>query len=197
MEITNEGHKGFIEETGNFRLADSLGLQHCGLCAITGTLTLVPDDAPSRQFHAYANTTACLELPVCPDCLEQDDLDPTPAPGTLGCLNTGCKVAAGDWRAQQALLGAPLFYGYEAYPSASPTPVSIADDVIRGDTLLPAGDIQAFETEEGRDAWVEDGPTLIKNGFGFVVKYRTRSAIPWEKGSRLYVPTDVDSDSCW
>ena len=197
MEITNEIHRAFIEETQDFGLAESLQLSYCGRCAIPGILTLVPDGAPRRQFHAYANTMCCVELPVCPDCLEVDDLDPTPAPGILGCRDQGCLVAAGNWRAQQALLEAPLFYGYEAYPSAYQTLVHYEDDVIRGETLRPAGDIQAFETEEERDAWVEEGPTLIKSGFRFVVEYRARSAMPWEKGSRWYDPTDVDSDSCW
>ncbi len=194
MEITNQFHREMIEETCDFRLADSLGLKSCGVCAISGILTLVPDDAPAVQFHDYPGSLRCLPLPVCQSCGEEmdDEIDP----GMYGCPDQGCQVAVEEWRAERAAQQDPLFYGYEAHPDAGPSRVTIDQDVRWGDTLRPAGDIHAFSTEEELNAWVEEGCTLIKNSLGYVEEYRARSAVSRDRGSRLYVPADEDTDLC-
>ena len=53
MNISNEVHKVFIEETGNFSLAESLDLSNSANCAILGKLVLVPEDAMNVQHHQY------------------------------------------------------------------------------------------------------------------------------------------------
>ena len=123
MEITNQFHREMIEETCDFRLADSLGLKSCGVCAISGILTLVPDDAPAVQFHDYPGSLRCLPLPVCQSCGEEmdDEIDP----GMYGCPDQGCQVAVEEWRAERAAQQDPLFYGYEAHPDAGPSRVTI------------------------------------------------------------------------
>ena len=188
MNITNEVHREFIEETEDFRLAESLELSHCGLCAVVGTLALVSEDAPSRRFHEYDGRRRCLTLPVCSSCEEEMEWDPDR--DMVRCGTRGCQSAVEEWRAQQAARQAPLFYGYEAYPKDFSHSVSIDQDDQWGDTLRPAGDIRVFVTEEERDAWVEDGPSVTENEFGYAVWFRSRSAISAEVGSRLYEPED-------
>ena len=195
MEINNDAHRYLIEETGNFQLAESLGLRYCGVCAIPGTLTLVSDEARVVQFHDYPGGSWCQPLPVCHSCLVEMQFEPTA--DMVRCQVQGCQVALEDWLAAQAAQRDPLFYGYEAYRSAWSSPVPIDQDVRWGTTLRPAGDIHLFATEEQRDAWVEEGPTLIKNVSGYVVEYRARSALSRERGSRLYVPTDEDVNARW
>ena len=197
MEIKNDAHREFIEETEDFSLALSLGLRYCGFCAIPGTLTLVSDDTPGVQWHNYPGSLQCEAPPVCDTCREemQDD----PSPDMLKCTDPGCMVAVEDWREQKAAKKAPLFYAYEAYPDAGPTETTMEQDprrgTPRGPTFFPAGDIRTFATEEARDAWVEDGPTEIKNEFGSIVRWRARSVVSQEKGSRQYVPDDEDTDA--
>ena len=195
MEINNDAHRYLIEETGNFQLAESLELRYCGVCAIPGTLTVVPADAPAVQFHDYPGTMRCQTLPVCQSCREEMEFEPSD--DMVQCQDQGCQVVVEDWRAEQATQRDPLFYGYEAYRSAYSSPVPIDEDHRWGTTLRPAGDIHVFATVEQRDAWVDDGPTLIKNRFGYVVEYRARSALSRERGSRLYVPTDEDVNARW
>ena len=193
MEINNKVHRDLVEETGDFQLAESLGLQYCGACAVFGPLTLVSQDATTVRHHEHPGGGECQTFPVCHECLESVDWAPTP--NMSQCTQQGCLSAVEDWREEQAALKAPLFYGYEAYSSAYSSPVTIVQDIRLADTLRPAGDIRAFTTGEGRDAWVEDGPTPIKNEFGYIVKYRARSAISAEAGSRLHIPADEDIDA--
>lgn len=188
MNITNESHREFIEETGDFQLAESLGLSHCGLCAIPGSLTLVSEDSTSMRFHEYGGLGPCLTLPVCPNC--EEEMEPEPDPDMARCGTRGCQSVVEEWRAQQAARQEPLFYGYEAYPKDFSHSVSIDQDDQWGDTLRPVGDIRVFATEEERDAWVKDGSTVTENKFGCAVSFRSRSAISAEVGSRLYVPED-------
>ena len=186
--ITNKDHKRFIEETGDFRLAESLELSHCGLCAVVGTLVLVSEDTTSRRFHEYGGRRRCLTLPVCPNC--EEEMESEPDPGMVRCGTRGCQSVVEEWRAQQAVRQQPLFYGYEAYPKNNSHHVSIDQDNQLADTLQPAGDIRVFATEKEREAWVEDGPTVTENEYGCAVSFRSRSAISARVGSRLYVPED-------
>ena len=195
MEISNDAHREFIQNTGDFHLVESLGLRYCGVCAIPGTLTLVSDQSPAVQFHDYPGGSWCETLPVCQECREEMEFRPTS--DMLECPNQGCQVALEDWLADQAAQRDPLFYGYEAYRSAYSSPVPIDQDVRWGTTLRPAGDIHVFATEDQRDAWVEEGTTPIKNQFGYVVEYRARSALSRERGSRLYVVFDEYGDVKW
>ena len=195
METSNDAHKEFIRDTGDFQLAESLGLRYCGVCAIPGTLTLLSDETPAVQFHDYPGGSWCQAVPVCHGCREEMEFEPSD--DMVRCQDQGCQVALEDWLAEQAAQREPLFYGYEAYPSAHSSPVPIDDDLRWGDTLRPAGDVHVFATEEQRDAWVEEGPTLIKNRFGRVLDYRARSVLSRERGSRLYVPTDEVTNGNW
>ena len=195
METSNDAHREFIQNTGDFQLAESLGLRYCGVCAIPGTLMLVSDEAPAVRFHDYPGGSWCQALPVCHSCLVEMQFEPTA--DMVRCQDQGCQVALENWLAEQAAQRDPLFYGYEAYPSAYSSPVPIDQDVRWGTTLRPAGDIHLFATEEQRDAWVEEGPTLIKNVSGHVVEYWARSALSRVRGSRLYVPTDEVTDGNW
>ena len=197
--IQNDAHREFIEEQGNFGVASSLGLKYCGLCATLGILTLVPDDAPDHRFHHYSGTTRCCDLPVCQECLEAAGPEPEDwlesETGIVGCQEGGCIRAGEELLEARALKRAPLFYGYEAYPTAQDSQVTIEEDVRSGNTLSAAGDICAFTTEEERDAWVGEGSTLIRNEFGYVVQYRSRSAMPAVAGRRRYVPDDGGEDA--
>ena len=193
MEIKNENHRTFIEETGDFTLADSLNLRYCGACAVPGILTLVSYDAPSKQFHEYAGTSRCLELPVCPGCIEaMGSYFRAASPDMYGCPDLGCQFLVEERRAARALSKEPLFYAYEAYPSAYSSEVTVDGDVRRGPALRPAGDILAFTAEDERDRWVNEGPTLIRNQLGYVVNYRSRTVVSSEQGRRLHVPDDED-----
>ena len=197
--IQNPAHREFIEEQKCFDVVDLLGLKYCGLCSPFDVLTLVPDDAPDRRFHHYTGTAQCVDLPVCDQCLEQGGPDPedwlSRQNGIERCSDVGCVSAAEDLREIRALKRDPLFYGYEAYPSVYNVEVSIEEDVTWAGAFRPAGDIWAFATEEGRDAWVHEGSTGIFNSSGYIEKYRCRSAIPAETGRQLYVPDDEDNDA--
>ena len=197
--IQNDAHREFIEEQGDFGVASSLGLKYCGICATVDILSLVSDESSIRRFHAYAGTTRCCDLPVCQACLEEAGPEPEDwlesETGILGCGEGGCIRAGEELMEARALKRAPLFYGYEAYPTDQGRSVTIEQDVRWGDALRPAGDIWAFTTEEERDAWVEQRSTLIRNEFGHVVQYRCRSAIPTETGRRKYMPDDGGEDA--
>ena len=85
------------------------------------------------------------------------------------------------------------FYAYEAYPSAYSIPVSMGQDsstVIertpRGERIGPAGDIRAFRTKQERDHWVAEGLTLICNSYGYVERYRARSAVTAKQARRAF-----------
>ena len=176
--IQNNAHREFIEEQRCFPVVDLLGLKYCRLCSTVDILTLVPDDAPDHRFHHYSGTTRCLDLPVCDQCLGEAGPEPEDwleyQTGIVGCGEGGCIRAGEDLREARALKEAPLFYGYEAYPTAQDSQVTIEEDVRSGNTLSAAGDIWAFTTEVERDAWVGEGSTLIRNEFGYVVQYRSR-----------------------
>ena len=188
--IKNPAHREFIEEHRCFDVVDLLGVKCCSLCSARDVLTLVPDDAPDRRFHHYSGTAQCVALPVCDGCFEQAGPDPeewlSRQRGMDRCSDVGCVTAAEDLREIRALKGDPLFYGYEAYPSVYNMSVSIDEDITWAGAFRPAGDIWAFATEEERDAWVREGSTAIFNSFGYIEKFRCRSAIPAETGRRLY-----------
>ena len=78
MNITNPAHRQYIEENRAWDIAEHRGLECCGTCAVADVLTIVDSTAPKLQMHQYATSAVCREVRVCPACVQEGVLAPTP-----------------------------------------------------------------------------------------------------------------------
>ena len=78
MIVTNPAHREYIEENLAWGVVEHLGLECCGTCAVADVLTIVDSETPRLQMHRYASSTTCREVPVCPTCIQQGALEPSP-----------------------------------------------------------------------------------------------------------------------
>lgn len=183
IQITNPIHREYIEERGNYRLAEQLGLILCGACAWFDCLTIVDSDTRTCHFHRYAGSVECRTVPVCDEYYQQGACDEGECLDMMedhhhcsgcirSCTDPGCLATV-----RAAMLRRVLpdrAFDYESFPSIYNLQIPPEKDWGSAHTGEPLGSFHVFATTEERDNWVA-GPCRTVNRDG--LKFCNRIAV--------------------
>lgn len=185
FQIKNAAHREFIEQLGNFDIAESLGLAVCGVCSGYGVLTLVDSETRTYHFHHYTGSTLCTTVPVCDECYQQGACGPDSEEcldmmeddhycrGCIrDCTDPGCLAMVTEAMVRRTL--PDRAFGYESYPSIYNLPIPPEKDSASARTGQPLGTFHVFATAEERDHWVAGPWHTINQGS---IKYFNRIAV--------------------